>query len=142
MLPSWPSPLRHSHPCLSPTYTRSVLEGEFEFMRPSVRGTPTTHIAKDCSCGWRITLCTYLLQPWRGTARVLQSFGVCTAIQMQLEGRSVPCKQYYCCTRGLQQHIIICTEDVTAAHCKGYIQIFSRDTTASSLSSNSRTSAN
>ena len=48
MLPPWPSPLRHSHPCLSPTYTRSVFEGGFEFLRPSVRGTPTTHIAKDC----------------------------------------------------------------------------------------------
>ena len=43
MLPPWPSPLRHSHPCLSPTYTRSVFEGGFEFLRPSVRGTPTTH---------------------------------------------------------------------------------------------------
>ena len=43
MLPPWPSPLRHSHPCLSPTYTRSVFEGEFEFLRPFVRGTPTTH---------------------------------------------------------------------------------------------------
>ena len=28
---------------LSPTYTRSVFEGGFEFLRPSVRGTPTTH---------------------------------------------------------------------------------------------------
>ena len=46
MLPSRPSPLRHSHPCLSPTYTRSVFEGRFELLRPSVRGTPspTTHI--------------------------------------------------------------------------------------------------
>ena len=44
MLPPWPSPLRHSHPCLSPTcYTRSAVEGGFEFLRPSVRGTPTTH---------------------------------------------------------------------------------------------------
>ena len=36
MLSSRPSPLRHSHPCLSP---------RFELLRPSVRGTPspTTH---------------------------------------------------------------------------------------------------
>ena len=43
MLPPWPSPLQHSLPCLSPTYTRSVFEVGFEFLRPSVRGTPTTH---------------------------------------------------------------------------------------------------
>ena len=45
MLPPQPSPLRHSHPCLSSTYTRSVFEGGFELLRPSVRGTPspTTH---------------------------------------------------------------------------------------------------
>ena len=45
MLPPRPSPLRHGHPCLSPTYTRSVFEGGFELLRPSVRGTPspTTH---------------------------------------------------------------------------------------------------
>ena len=45
MLLPRPSPPRHSHPCLSPTYTRSVFEGGFEVLRPSVRGTPpsTTH---------------------------------------------------------------------------------------------------
>ena len=61
MLPLWPLPLRHSHSCL---YTRSVFERKqmncdtvvihactrgcllrifFEFLRPFVRGTPTTH---------------------------------------------------------------------------------------------------
>ena len=37
MLPPRPSPLQHSHPCLSPTYTRSVFEGRFKLLRPSVR---------------------------------------------------------------------------------------------------------
>ena len=41
MLPPRPSPLRHSHPCMSPTYTRSMFEGRFELSRPSVRGTPS-----------------------------------------------------------------------------------------------------
>ena len=41
MLPPRPSPLRYSHPGLSPTYTRSVFEDRFEFLRPSVRGTPS-----------------------------------------------------------------------------------------------------
>ena len=62
MLPPWPLPLRHSHSCL---YTRSVFERKriatqpvvihactrglffefflFEFLRPFVQGTPTTH---------------------------------------------------------------------------------------------------
>ena len=63
MLPPWPLPLRHSHSCL---YTRSVFERRnlncntvvvihactrglsfedflFSFLRPFVRGTPTTH---------------------------------------------------------------------------------------------------
>ena len=62
MLPPWPLQLRHSHSCL---YTRSVLERKqlncdtvdihactrglffyfilFLFLRPFVRGTPTTH---------------------------------------------------------------------------------------------------
>ena len=43
MLLPWPSPLRHSNPCQSPTYTRSVFESEFEFLRLFVRGTPKTH---------------------------------------------------------------------------------------------------
>ena len=42
MLPPRPSPLRHSHPCLAPTYTGSVFEGRFELSRPSVRGTPSS----------------------------------------------------------------------------------------------------
>ena len=56
MLPPWSLPLRHSHSCL---YTRSVFERKkmtsmpvhedcllrnfFEFLRPFVRSTPTTH---------------------------------------------------------------------------------------------------
>ena len=43
MLPPRLSPLRHSYPCLSPTYTKFVFEGRFEVFRLSVRGTPTTH---------------------------------------------------------------------------------------------------
>ena len=43
MLPPRPSPLQHSLSCMSPTYTRSVFGGGFEVLRPSVRGTPTTH---------------------------------------------------------------------------------------------------
>ena len=41
MLPPLPSPLQRSHPCLFPTYTRSVFEGRFELLSPSVRGTPS-----------------------------------------------------------------------------------------------------
>ena len=47
---------------------------------------------RTAAAGRRITLCTYL-QPRRGTARGLQSFGACTATRMQLEGRNLPCKQ-------------------------------------------------
>ena len=118
MLPPWPSPLRHSHPCLSPTYTMSVFEGGFELLRPSVRpGHAFTHSTqrRTAAAGRRLTLCTYS-QPWRGTARGLQSFGVCTATRVQLEGRNVPCKQ--CCASGLQQHLIICTKGVTAARLR------------------------
>ena len=101
MLPPRLSPLRHSHPCLSPTYTKSVFEGRFEVFRLSVRGTPTTHSeGLLLRVGRPITLCTYL-QPWRGTARALHTFGTRTATRMQLEGRNVPCKQY--CASGLQQ---------------------------------------
>ena len=49
MLPPWPSPLRHSHSCLSPTCTRSVFDGRFEFLRPS-EARPQ-HTAKNCCCG-------------------------------------------------------------------------------------------
>ena len=88
----------------------------------------------------RIILCTYL-QPWRGTARGLQPFGAYTATRMQLEGRNVPCKNY--CVWGLQQHVVICTEDVTTARrTLQSLQISSRDTTTSSSSSNPRTSTN
>ena len=134
MLPPGPSPLRH--PCLSPTYTRSMFEGGFEVLRPSVRGapSPTTHSERLLAAARRrIILCNYL-QPWRGTARGLQSFGACTATRMQLEGRNVPCKQY--CASGLHQHLIICTEDVTAARrTLQRLHIFSRDTTTASVSS-------
>ena len=49
MLPPRPLPLRHSHPCLSPTCTRSVFEGGFKVLRPSVRGSPspTTHTCSE-----------------------------------------------------------------------------------------------
>ena len=143
MLPPRPSPLRHIHPCLSSTYTRSVFEGGFELLRPSVRGTPSSSTHSE---GLLLRVgalpCAPTLQPWRGTACGLQSFGACTATRMQLEGRNVPCKQYYCAS-GLQQHLIIFTEDVTAARrTLQRLHIFSRDTTASSSSSNPRTGAN
>ena len=116
MLPPRPSPLRHSHPCLSPTYTRSAFEGGFEVLRPSVRGTPspTTHseglLLRVGALHCAPTYSRGVVQHVRG----LQSFGACTATRMQLESRNVPCKQYYCAS-GLQRHIIICTEGVTAA---------------------------
>ena len=143
MLPPRPSPLRHSHLCLSPTYTWSVFEGRFELLRPSVRGTSslTTH-SKGLLfvVGRHITLCTYS-QRWRGTARGLQLFGACTSTRTQLVDRNVPCKQ--CCASGLQQHVNICTEDVTAARrTLQSPQISSRETTASSSLSNPRKSAN
>ena len=59
---------------------------------------------------------------------------------MKLDGRNVPCKQY--CASGLQHHLIIGTEDVTAAgRTFQRLRICSRDTIASSSSSNPGTSA-
>ena len=99
----------------------------------------TNNTSRRTAAGGIIALCTYL-QPWRGTARGLRSFRACTITQMQLAGRNVPCKQ--CCANGLQHHII-CEEDVTAVRrTLQRLQICSRDTIASSLSSNLRTSAN
>ena len=97
----------------------------------------THNASQRTAAGRLIALCTYL-QPWRGTARGLRSFRACTTTRMQLEGRNVPCKQY---TSGLQH--VICTEDVTAVRrTLQRLQICSRDTIASSSSSNPRTSAN
>ena len=127
------------HACLQPA-RGLCLKAELTFcVRP---GHAFAHNTKrrTAAAGKRITLCTYL-QPWRGTARGLQSFGARTATRMQFGGRNVPCKQY--CASGLQQHLVICTEDVTAARrTLQRLQIFSGDTTASSSSSNPRTSAN
>ena len=142
MLQPRPSALRHSHPYLSPTYTRSVFEGGFELLRPSVRSTPspTTH-----SEGLMLRVGALPCAPTynRGVVQhVAFNRGVCPATRMQLEGRHVPCKQYYCAS-GLQQHLIICTEDVTAPRrTLQRLQISSRDTTVSSSSSNPRTNAN
>ena len=53
---------------------------------------------------------------------------------MLFEGRNVPCKQYY--ASGLRQHIIICTDHVTAARrTLQTLHICYRDTIASSSSS-------
>ena len=120
ILPLQPSPLRHSHPCLSclsPTYARSVFEGGFEPLRPSVR--PAHAFAhntqrRTAAAGRRMTLYTYI-QPWRGTARGLQSFGACTPT---CSAKATTCHAdcTYCSSGLQQQHlIIICTEDVTAA---------------------------
>ena len=80
------------------------------------------HIAKATAAGRLIVLCTYL-QPWRGTARGLRSFRVCTATRMQLADRNVSCK--HCCASGLQQHLI-CTEDVNVTtHVAKATDIFS-----------------
>ena len=141
MLPPRLSPLRYSHPCPSPIYTRSIFEGIFELLRPSVRGTPSpTASQRTAAAGRHITLCTFL-QQWRGTARGVRSFRACTATQMQLEGRNVPCKQYY--GSGLQHHLIICTENVTAARrtLQRLYRYVARDTIASSSLSNPRMSA-
>ena len=91
MLPPRPSPLRHSHPCLPPTYTRSVFEGGFELLRPSVRSTPsvTTHSE------------VLLLQVGALSCAPTYNRGVVQHVVFnrlglaQLEGRNVPCKQYY-----------------------------------------------
>ena len=71
---------------------------------------------------------------------VFNRLGLCTVTRMQLEGRNVPCKQ--CFASGLQQHlIIICNEEAVTAALRTLqrVPISSRDTTASSLSSNPRT---
>ena len=41
MLPPRPPTLQRSHPCLSLSRTRSVLERRFELLRPSIRRTPS-----------------------------------------------------------------------------------------------------
>ena len=114
MLPPRPSPLRHSHLSPSPTYTRFVFEGRFDFfcVCPSGGRLHPHTSRRTAAAGRHITLCTYL-QLWRGTVTGLRSFRAGTTTRMQLEGRNVPCKQY--CTSGLQQHQIFWTEDVTAA---------------------------
>ena len=53
MLPLRSSPLRRSHPCLSPTYTTSslCLKADLNFfVRPSGARLHPQHIAKECCC--------------------------------------------------------------------------------------------
>ena len=87
------------------------------------------------SCGQAhclVDLRSYL-QPWRGTARGLRSFRICTTTRMQLEGHHVPCKQYSASGLIFFKHII-CTEDVTAVRrTLQRLRTCSRDTVASSI---------
>ena len=119
MLP-WPSPLRHCHPCLSPTCTRSVFEGEFEFLRPSVRGTPKTHSeglllrvgAPPCVpthnrgvVQHTVFNCLGLVQPHECSSKAATCHANSTAVQAA--SNSIFSLSIY--------YLIICTEDVTAA---------------------------
>ena len=110
MLPPWPSSLRHSHPCLSPTCTRSVFEGGFEFLRPSVRGTPTTHRE-----GLLLRVGALPCAPTYNRGVVQRVVFNRLKIAQPHECSLQPACKQYCCASGLQQHLIICTEDVSAA---------------------------
>ena len=116
-----PSPLRHSHPCMmSPTYTRSVFEGRFELLRPSVQGTPspTTHSGGLLllRVGSLTFLCTYL-QPWRGTARGLSGLHNHTIVarRPQRAMQTVLCKRPPTASNNLYRGRNCCTTHVANA---------------------------
>ena len=118
MLPPWPSPLRHSHPCLSPTYTRSVFEGGSGFLRPSVRSTPTTHSegllqrvgALPCAPTYNRGVVQHAVFNRLGLAQAYE----CSSKAATCHANSTAVQP----ASNLQQHLIICcTEDVTAARC-------------------------
>ena len=116
MLPPWPSSLRHRHPCrLSPTYTRSVFEGGFEFLRPSVRGTPTTHSEVLLLRVGAIIYLVHLL-------KTVAWYSTWSSIVWGLHNHTNAARRPQCavqtvllCKRPPTASIIICTEDVTAA---------------------------
>ena len=156
MLPPWPLRLRHSHSCL---YTRSVLERKkmncdtvvivpvhedclflflFEFLRPFVRGTPTTH-----SEG-------LLLQEGALPCAPSYNRGVVQYVVFNRLGLAQPheCSSkaaiYHANSSATSSNTVICTEDVTAARRtlqRLHTDIFSGHDLSSS-SSNPRTSAN
>ena len=75
--------------------------------------SPTTHREGLLRVGSLPSLCTYL-RPWRGTECGYRSFWTCTTIRMHLEGRSVPCKQYYC-AHNLYRERNCCTMHIAKA---------------------------
>ena len=133
-----------SHPCRSPTYTRSVFEGGlFEVLRPSVRGTPSLNIHSE---GLLLRVGALPCAPTynRGVVQHVVFNRLELAQPHECSSKAATChaNSTYCAS-GLQQHLVICTEDVTAARrTLQRLQIFSWDTTASSTSSNPRMSAN
>ena len=126
MLPPWPLPLRHSHSCL---YTRSVFERKkmncdtvvihactrglsFEdlFIYFCVRssGACPRHIAKDCCCGWAHHLVHLLTTAaWYSTWS-----SIVWGLHSHTNAARTP---QFTMQTALQHHLIICTEDVTAA---------------------------
>ena len=126
MLPPWPLPLRHSHSC---RYTRSVFERkkmncdtlvihactrglsfEFFFFNFCVRssGARPRHRAKDCCCGWAHYLVHLLTTAaWYSTW---------SSIVWDLHSHTNAARRpQFTMQTALQHHLIICTEDVTAA---------------------------
>ena len=101
---------------------RSVFEGGFEFLRPSVRGTPTTH-----SEGLLLRVGAIQCAPTynRGVVQHVVFNRLGLAQPHECSSKAATChvnSTLLFCASGLQQHLIICTEDVTAVHarCKGY----------------------
>ena len=142
MLPPWPSPVRHSHPCLPPTYRRSMFEGRLELLRPSVRGTPspTTH-----SEGLLLRVGTIPCAPTYNGGVVQAWSSIVSGFHNHTNAARRPQRamQTVLLCKRLQLHIIICTEDVTAARrTLQRVQMYSRDTISSSSSRNPSTSAN
>ena len=139
VLPPWPSPLRYSHTCLSPTYTRSVFEGGFEVLGPSARGTPTTH-----SEGLLLRVGALLCAP-------TYNRGVIQHVVFNRLGLAQP---HECTSKAAMQTVLLCKRPPTASkklyrgrnccttHTAKATYRYFRGTTASSSSSNPRMSAN
>ena len=133
MLPPRPSPLRHSHPCLSPTYTRSVFEGGFEVLRPSVRGMPTTHSE---GLLLRVGALQYLVNLLTTVAWYSTWSSIVWGLHSHTNAPRRPQRAMQTASNDLYRGRNCCTMHAAK------VQIFSRDTHASSSSRNPRTSTN
>ena len=126
MLSPWPLPLRHSHSCL---YTRSVFERkqmncDTVVIHPCTRGLSfedflfyfcvrssgarPRHRAKDCCCGWA----HYLVHLLTTAAWYSTWSSIVWGLHSHTNAARRP---QFTMQTALQHHLIICTENVTAA---------------------------